>query len=296
MMSTAYRLAARRERYNSRVTNGRFELAVDGGTLVGDRHGEGAPALLLHGGAAIPDYMVECAEALDGLFATVRYTQRGTPPSDGSGPYTVEAHVNDAVAVLDSLGIDRAWAIGHSWGGHLALHLLVAHPERLLGVLCIDPLGADSGAFAEYSTNLSRGLGEDTLARIEAVEQRRRAGDVTEAELVERFVLIWPRYFHDGRPRIPPPGRVGVAASIETNASLAEHLAAGTLARGLPNATLPALFLHGEDDPLPLSSTTSAADLIPGALVETIPDCGHFPWLERPEAFRAAVEQLLARL
>ena len=79
----------------------RFELAVDGCMLRGHRGGSGAPALLLHGGAAVPDYLGDCAAQLDGLFETVRYTQRGTPPSDALGPYTIERHVADAVAVLD---------------------------------------------------------------------------------------------------------------------------------------------------------------------------------------------------
>jgi proline iminopeptidase len=87
-----------------------------------------------------------------------------------------------------------------------------------------------------------------------------------------------------------------VRASIETNRSIAEHFERKTLARGLPALRLPALFVHGEDDPLPVRSTASAAALIPNALVETIPDCGHFPWLEEPDAFRRAVERLLARL
>jgi pimeloyl-ACP methyl ester carboxylesterase len=56
------------------------------------------------------------------------------------------------------------------------------------------------------------------------------------------------------------------------------------------------LFVHGERDPLPPRSTTDTAALIPGALVQTIPDCGHFPWLEQPAAFGAAVERLFARL
>jgi pimeloyl-ACP methyl ester carboxylesterase len=70
-------------------------------------------------------------------------TQRGTPPSQVGPPYTIESHVADAVAVLDSFGLERAWAIGHSWGGHLALHLALANPERLLGLVLVDPLGAD---------------------------------------------------------------------------------------------------------------------------------------------------------
>ena len=106
----------------------RFEVAVDGGTLRGHRAGSGRLALLLHGGAAIPDYTGDCARVLDGLFATIRYTQRGTPPSDAGPPYTVDAHVRDAIAVLDAFRIQRAWVIGHSWGGHLALHLAFAHP------------------------------------------------------------------------------------------------------------------------------------------------------------------------
>jgi proline iminopeptidase len=273
-----------------------FEVAVEGGALRGDRSGRGEPALLLHGGAAVPDYMAECADLLDGLFATMRYTQRGTPPSGGGPPYTVETHVADAVAVLDSLGLDRVWAIGHSWGGHLALHVALSRPERIAGVLGISPLGADPAVFTELDANLRRGLTERERARLDEVERRRRAGEVTGSELVERFALVWPRYFADPAAASAPPERVGVQASIETNRSLAEHFERRTLLDGLPTVRLTALFVHGEDDPMPLWSTLATAALIPGALVETIPGSGHFPWLEAPDAFRAAVERLLARI
>jgi len=277
------------------VSEAAFEVPVDGGTLHGHRAGSGLPALLLHGGAAVPDYLADCAVVLDGLFATIRYTQRGTPPSEGRPPYTIESHVADAVTVLDSLGIERAWAIGHSWGGHLALHLALAHPRRLLGLLLVDPLGADPGVFAEQDANLRRGLTEPQRARIDDIEERRRAAGVTETDLIERFALIWPQFFANPDSAIAAPARVGVQASIETNRSIAEHFERETLARGLVSVRLPALFVHGERDPLPVPSTTSTAALIPHALVETIPDCGHFPWLEQPAAFRAAVERLLAK-
>lgn len=271
-----------------------FETAVDGGALHGHRGGSGAPALLLHGGAAIPDYMGACAETLDGLFSTIRYTQRGTPPSDGGPPYTIESHASDALTVLDSLGIERAWAIGHSWGGHLALHLGHLHQDRLLGLLLIDPLGADPTVFADLDANLRRGLTAEERSRVDEIEERRRHGDVSEAELVERFRLVWPQYFARRERASPPPARVGVRSSIETNRSIAAHYAAQTLVFGLPGLPLPALFVHGEDDPLPAASTERTAALMPSARVETIPDCGHFPWLEQPDAFRQTVERLLA--
>jgi proline iminopeptidase len=271
-----------------------FELQVEGGALRGHRGGSGRPALLLHGGAAVPDYLGDCAELLDGLFETLRYTQRATPPSEAPPPYTIEAHMADALAVLDLFAIDRAWVIGHSWGGHLALHLLVAQPERVAGVLCIDPLGADPSVFAAFDEKLDETLAEGERARVREIEARRRAGEVTEAELVERFRLVWPVYFV--RAAGPPPARTGVQASIETNRSLSEHFERRTLERELPRVRAPALFVHGEDDPLPPASAVGTAALIPGALVETIPDCGHFPWLEQPAAFRDAVERLLAQV
>lgn len=270
-----------------------FELPVPGGVLHGHSGGEGLPALLLHGGAAVPDYMDGCAGLLNGLFSTIRYTQRGTPPSEAGPPYSVESHMADALAVLDAFDLEQAWAIGHSWGGHLALHLLVAHPERLLGVLCIDALGADPSVFADYQGAVRPKLTEPQVERIAEIERLRQAGEVTEADLVERFGIALPHYFADGKPSLPPPARVGVQASIWTNRSLSEHFERKTLARALPAARLPALFVHGEDDPLPVRSSTETAALIPDAHVETIPACGHFPWLEQPSAFRGAVERLL---
>ncbi len=273
-----------------------FTVEIEGGRLDGHRAQDGAPALLLHGGPAVPDYMDGCAAELDGLFATVRYTQRGTPPSIGAPPYRIETHVADAVAVLDACELEKAWAIGHSWGGHLGLHLLLAHPQRLLGVICIAPLGASASVFAPMGEKLRSGLTDAQRARIDEIEARRRDGLADESELVERWSLMWPQYFADPSTALPSPSRIGTECSTQTNASLMEHFERSTLANGLPSAApLQALFVHGELDALPISASVDTAALIPGARVEIIPRCGHFPWVEIPGATRAAIERLMRR-
>jgi proline iminopeptidase len=271
-----------------------FSVRIGEGALAGHRGGDGPPALILHGGPAWPDYTEGLAAELSGLLRTHRYTQRGARPSTVGGRYTIEAHVDDAIAVLDRFEIERAWVVGHSWGGHLALHLMVARPERVLGVVCIDALGAFDRAFAEFGANLRRTLRSDEIARIDEIEERRRRGEVTEADLVERSRLVWPRYFADPDAAPPHPGtHIGVECSIATNASISDHFGRFTLATGLPSTKVPALFIHGERDPLPVSSSLEAAALIPDARVETIPHCGHFPWLELPGEIRSRVERFL---
>jgi pimeloyl-ACP methyl ester carboxylesterase len=58
--------------------------------------------------------------------------------------------------------------------------------------------------------------------------------------------------------------------------------------------SVPVLFVHGELDPLPPESSFRTAELIPGARVETIAGCGHFPWWERPVEIRRIVGEFLA--
>jgi proline iminopeptidase len=270
-----------------------FEVAIEGGVLRGHlSDGDGPPALLLHGGAAVPDYLEGLAAELAPLFTTYRFTQRGTLPSGGDPPYGIEAHVADAVAVLDAFEIPRAWVVGHSWGGHLALHLAVAHPERLLGLICIDPIGAHFEVFADLDATLRSGLSPETVARLDDIEARRRVADVTQDELVERFGILWPRYFADPADPVAasPVTHSGVEASIGANLSLGEHFRRRTLVDGLPEVDLPALFVHGELDPVPSASSTGTAALIRGARVELIPGCGHFPWLEQPGEVARLVE------
>src|SRR6188508_1779993 len=132
-------------------------VAVPGGEIFATRRdGDRPPALVLHGGPGIgAEYMIGLVEELDGLFETALPQQRGLEPSTLEGPRDVETHVADMIAVLDHLGWDRAWLIGHSWGGHLGMHIAVAHPERAAGLITFETLGAvPDGGSPELVTNL----------------------------------------------------------------------------------------------------------------------------------------------
>jgi proline iminopeptidase len=119
-----------------------LETPIPGGVLHVWCNGSGPPVLIQHGGPGLSDYTEALVGELEDAFTVCRYQQRGLAPSTTFGPFDIETHVADAVAILDGIGIERAYVVGHSWGGHLAMHLAAHHPDRLLGLVAVDPLGA----------------------------------------------------------------------------------------------------------------------------------------------------------
>ena len=65
------------------------------------------------------------------------------------------------------------------------------------------------------------------------------------------------------------------------------------LSSKLRKANFPALIVHGRDDPIPLASSTQAAELL-GAKLVVLDDCGHVPYVEQPAALFAAVDGFLS--
>jgi len=195
--------------------------------------------------------------------------------------------------VLDGLEIERAWVVGHSWGAHLAMHVAVAAPERLLGAVVIDPLGAvPDGGEAELGMNLTSRLTPETAARVEEMDARLLEGQGTEADGAEMMQLVWPYYFARPESAPPmPPMRMNNDVYAETFASIRQHFERGTLIRGLPQSDLRFLFIHGRNSPIPWQRSQESADLARNAELEVIDNCGHFPWLEQPGSVSAALSR-----
>jgi proline iminopeptidase len=234
---------------------------------VARRHGRAG------GGTPRRTALSECTAALAAElrpeFETTRYQQRGLPPSVESGPFDIDTNVADAIAVLDPLSNAPVWLMGHSWGGLLAMYVAVSRPDRVRGLIMIDTAGAvgDGGLSA---------LDEELVRRYKAHYGRPIEETVTLRD-------VWPLYF-SAPDKAPPMPHIEDRrdARNEIWESDAAHRARGTLAHGLPDLAIPAIFVHGALDPLPVSVSIETAALIPNATTHLIEACGHFPWIENP--------------
>src|SRR3954452_16659292 len=148
---------------------------VRGGCLPVWRSRARVPMVMLRGGRAGNDYLELVLRDLDGLDAA-GYQQRGVPPATTEGPHTVEEHVADLIRVLDTLGLQQPWLLGHSWGGHLAMHALVRAPGRFAAAVIVDPLGPVSESPGAFEGMLKRGLSEAELARLKELDRLEQGG------------------------------------------------------------------------------------------------------------------------
>jgi pimeloyl-ACP methyl ester carboxylesterase len=273
-----------------------FTIAVTGGSLGGWLTGTGPPVLLLHGGPGLSfEYIDELGDELATGFHVAAYQQRGLEPSTLNGPFTIAQAVDDSIAVLDGLGWERALVVGHSWGGQLALRLVAAHPNRLLGVLAVDPLGVvGDGGLAAFEAEMTARTPAKDRERHRELDDRAMDGDGTQEDFLESLRLVWPSYFADpdNVPPMPP-----IRLSIEAYSGIINDVIADTdrIAAALAATDVPYGVLAGGASPIPWGQAARAtAELSPRAFLKVVPAAGHFPWLDEPGCVRAALERLPA--
>jgi pimeloyl-ACP methyl ester carboxylesterase len=137
---------------------------VNGARLWYDEVGEGPAVLLLHGGLGDSGLWEPVAPLLAERFRTIRTDLRFFGRS--VGPAVSWSWQEDAIGVLDALGVERAALVGLSLGGKLALDIALAYPDRLWAVVGVAPgLGGHDGA--AYT--------EEHEARFEAAEDKGEA-------------------------------------------------------------------------------------------------------------------------
>ena len=272
-----------------------FTITTESGDLSGWMVGEGPRVLAIHGGPGMSyDYLDDAVWELAARYRVATFQQRGIAPSTEHGEFTVAEAVADIKATLDGLGWETAYLMGHSWGGHLVLHAAVDIPQRLAGVLSVDPLGAvGDGGNEEFQAEMLARVPEIARERARELDEKDTAGQATPEETREALSLVWPGYFADPLSAPPMPH---VEFSQPASQGLWSDLTARmpALEASLGSITVPLGVLVGALSPMPPSAGTQTAEHISGAWTHVEPGAGHFVWHEAPGCLLAAMDRLVA--
>lgn len=103
-----------------------------------DSGGDGPAVLFSHGFLMDHTMFGPQVAALSGEFRCVRWDERGFGGTRTDRPFTYWDSADDAVGLLDHLGIDRAVFVGMSQGGFLSMRAAIAHPDRVRAIVLLD--------------------------------------------------------------------------------------------------------------------------------------------------------------
>lgn len=232
--------------------------------------GSGEPVLLVHGVGARLDNWDGVAAALSRMFKVVRYDLRGHGKSSKvAGPYSLEMFADDAIALLDHLGIARAHVAGHSLGGMIAITLAARYPQR------VDRLAVLSAAARRTEEERRR-----VMERIDLIAHG-IPGD--------HFKNSLSRWFTDEFRAANPELMEEYAARNKENdpacyAAAYTVLATGEVGPDLPRVKAPTLVVTGEHD---LGSNPRMARVIhlgiAGSELRILPRLRHSILIEVPD-------------
>jgi len=233
-------------------------------------------------------------DELELVLLDPRGTGGSAKPSDPRA-YAIEDYVSDLEDLREHLGLERMQLFGHSHGGIVAIAYAARHPERVELLILASTLARFSPEQAAAMAVAVESHGDepwydDARAALEAEE----AGDFeTDEELAELTLREFPFYFAsygDDERAYLETLRGDTPNADALRLFNQEQVPSFDLRPELAQIAAPTLVITGEEDFI--TGPLSAAELsegIAGAETVLIPGCGHFIFVEAPEAFRDSV-------
>jgi pimeloyl-ACP methyl ester carboxylesterase len=240
-----------------------------------ESHGEGQPILFAHGVGGNHASWFNQVPTFARRYRCIVFDHRGFGNStdvEGSGR---TVFVDDAVRLLDALGIERTILVGQSMGGGTCLSLACTHPGRVQALALCDTLVAMQlpESIRDYMA------GVETATR-ELSQAERVLGPQTRTADPERTLLyLQIASFNTYRLRTLPG-----SMKPRTPEELAQ-------------TGIPTTFIVGSDDVLfPPKAVKTVHEHVPGSQYIEIPGAGHSAYFEQHRAFNDYLLEFLAQL
>jgi pimeloyl-ACP methyl ester carboxylesterase len=270
-------------------------LTIHGHRRAFVKTGEGPALLLLHGLGCDHTTWLPVIDDLARHFTVVAPDLLGHGVSSKPrADYSLGGYANGMRDLLTVLGIDKVTVVGHSFGGGIAMQFAYQFPERTERMILVAPggLGPEVTPFirAIALPGFHQAMGVATLPGIRHVGKAglralsrtglsaaRDLGEV--AEIYESFK--------------DPQARAAIRHVVRAVVDLKGQIVT-MVDRAYLTQAMPMLVVWGSDDVvIPAKHAENAARIAPGAVVEVLPNSGHFPHKDHPDRFVKIVQDFV---
>jgi pimeloyl-ACP methyl ester carboxylesterase len=264
-------------------------IAINGVSLHYEEAGAGPPLLLIHAFPVGRRMWEPQIAALASRHRVIAYDVRGFGLSDAPrdpAAYSQALSVEDARALLETLGASPAAVCGLSMGGNIALNLALTHPQAVTKLILCDT-GAGSENAAAFKTRC---------------EEYARAADQGTESFFNAVISTWPVFSDYGGQgdaqhqllRDMVMAQAGHGMALTARHALAKRKPVYALEPEMRMLRIPTLVAYGTRDEACVQSSEFMAATIPGAQVWRVPNATHFINLDEPDLFNKKVLAFLA--
>lgn len=265
-------------------------------------YGQGEPVLLLMGGPGVAsEGLAPVAQMIAKRGRAIAPDQRGagkSQPRDEKA-ITLDATLADLEALRKELGLAKWTVWGCSWGGMLALDYASKHPGSVKALVLV---GSGGPSWASFSQAFGDNMAARTTSDERAAQRYWSRPDVVardpELAACEWLKAMLPSQFYDrskvfAAQALFKPGRHYYNEGAGKYLNPAFEQGAPARIEALKKLDIPALILHGRQDPMPESVALENQKLLKGSRLVWLDRAGHWPWLEQPEAMEKALLEFL---
>ena len=267
--------------------------------------GRGEPFVVLHGGPGMwHDELFPFFDDLAVDHEVVFYDQRGNGgsvmPEITMENFTVDLLVSDLDELRSSWGFERISVIGHSWGGLLAMYYASKHPDRVERLVLVDAAPINTDLLIRSYRELIGRFPEGDWERLEAMYESEAYIEGDPECLNEAMRLSEGPTFHIPVAReryfeLVSFDSVTAKAMVEISKPAQAIKREITVQDDLHRIDCPTLIIHGAEDFIVPEAPKLVQGLVTDAELVVIPDSGHYPFIEQPEAFTRALRSFVDR-
>ena len=260
---------------------------VNGVHIHYESYGQGFPLVFAYGLGGNTTEWASQIPAFSKHYRFIVWDPRGHGQSDSPpnlDQYGSGTSAYDLLALLDHLGIEKAYVGGLSMGGGIATRLAMLYPGRVEALLVIDSASASGLPTSEAALRMRNRIVELTLSHgMEAVADYA----IKHNPNISRTAQSGPegeKAIREMYRALDPVGYAHSSKATTVYASFDPDL--------LKQIRVPTLVLSGSEDPA-LEACKLIHEKIEGSQLRIIPNAGHLSNLDQPEAFNRAILEFL---
>ena len=247
--------------------------------------GKGTNLVLIHGAGDNLNMWYHQVPVFAKNYRVVTFDVRGSGKTDRpEGQYSIPLFAEDAYQLMKAIGVDRAYFLGYSMGGRIALELAIHHPDLVKGLVL---------------ANSSVGIAPPTP---ESLERRRVTLELLDNGNLQKVaeMMITSAFSPNFQSRNPTEFDKYMNVKLQNKpdgiARLMRSFSVPSVPPDLRRLKCPVLLIVGENDQyMGVEQGRQAHQAIPGSKLVILPT-GHAAAIELPERFNSAVSGFLSSI